>query len=455
MPSDRNNENVSSIFNANNNLNKTNKQNINIYNVNVNNPNQPNQHQQNHVTDPNIPNNQNHNMHQSHMQPQHFNMHSQNPNQIHMMQGVFTHPHPQQTFPPPVSIECITKVCNFLNLTLETDPLWYIFHPLSHSSYGPVTTQQLIDTCKLGMASSITDVRLVDMYSIKGFKPYNFFKLQMVEREDFVDFIEDSKYLQNTEMYKHVESGVAVKEQLKVTENENHKLKEKLASLELEFNLLKELNRYNLQKKLNEEAALSKQLTDNNNNQNTLKELNQQGKLFNNSNKSTSHTEHVVVKQQFADPDQEEQAIPQISTKHSYNSNQQNANDDNTGFEKIKKKRPGQNTGNQSTTNKEPEQFFTLSQPKPVHKSSHENTNKYVNKVDLIGGDELVDLLKPKTKNVAQASTSSTSQQNLEPEKDMNAGNISYVKNKKGKNKPMDLNVKLGILILFKFIEFY
>jgi len=360
----------------------------------------------------------------------------------------------------PVKTEYITKVCDFLKLTPDVDPLWYIFHPISHSSFGPVTTQQLIDTCNVGMANSQTDVRLLDTFSIKGFKPFSFIKLQIVERDDFVDFIEDSVYLQNSCMYKQYQNLEKINEvnefykhDLLKNVEENHKLKEKLASLELELNLLKELNKYS-QKKTNDDVL--KKLNSENIDDSHL----QISSVFSNKN-SIDKVYNVVVKQ-FLDPDNEYEEDTHTHQKKNNNnfskSENYNANND-TDFKQVKKKRPNANNNYNANTNNN-EQYYTVS---TATKKVVEKDHKTSNKVDLIGGEELVNLLNPSSKTSHQSHQNQhkepKEEQDYEKEKEkVQTKQTNYtsnsVKSKKGKGKPVDLDVKLGIfnLILNLFI---
>jgi len=389
--------------------------------------------------------------------------HSQ-PNVYHNMpnmqnNGQFMNMYGNMSMFPQVKTDYIMKVCEYLNLNPDVDPLWYIFHPISQSSFGPVTTKQLIDTCNLGIANSVTDVRLIDLYSIKGYKPYNFFKLQNIEREDFVDYIEDTLYLKNTDLYKQYkilelndDSKTIIENterQLYLKTEENLKIKEKLASLELEYNLLKEVNKYSLQTKNNDNQVNSK--SNDNLDHNRQKGLNS---YFPNYNNKTSDNNDNIISKPFLDHDEEDELNPK-STKqlnkyenNAYsnsqfdNSNSKNVDTGDHWEVKQKKKRPVvTNTNNE-------QQLYSISSNLNVNKKkNNEVDKKSSNKIDLIGGDALVDLLNPALKHKNQEAEKEIINNSIQNESINNNDNGYFhhsTKSKKSKGKPIDLDIKLG-----------
>ena len=74
-------------------------------------------------------------------------------------------------------------------------PLWYIFHPVAKSSFGPCSTDNLEEMYVGNMVNGQSEVRFIDVYSYKNKKPFSFFKLKELDDPKFLDNIEYSSLI--------------------------------------------------------------------------------------------------------------------------------------------------------------------------------------------------------------------------------------------------------------------
>jgi hypothetical protein len=81
------------------------------------------------------------------------------------------------------------KVNEYLQYPID-DQLWYIFHPVAKSSFGPLSTSNIEDMYNTKVLNGQMEIRFIDIYSIKGKKPFTFFKLKELENITFIDGIQ-------------------------------------------------------------------------------------------------------------------------------------------------------------------------------------------------------------------------------------------------------------------------
>lgn len=74
-------------------------------------------------------------------------------------------------------------------------PLWYIFHPVAKSSFGPCSTENLEEMYCGNMVNGHSEVRFIDIYSFKNKKPFSFFKLKELDDPNFLENIEYSSLI--------------------------------------------------------------------------------------------------------------------------------------------------------------------------------------------------------------------------------------------------------------------
>jgi len=73
--------------------------------------------------------------------------------------------------------------------------LWYIFHPVAKSSFGPCSSDNLQEMYTAGMLDGQSELRFIDVYSLKNTVPFSFFKLKDMESTKFLKRIEPSEIL--------------------------------------------------------------------------------------------------------------------------------------------------------------------------------------------------------------------------------------------------------------------
>lgn len=87
-----------------------------------------------------------------------------------------------------VNIEKIYKINQRLNYN-KKDPLWYIFHPIGKSSFGPLSSLNIEELYNDHKINGECEIRFIDIYSIKNIEPFKYFRLKEVERSDFINRI--------------------------------------------------------------------------------------------------------------------------------------------------------------------------------------------------------------------------------------------------------------------------
>lgn len=75
------------------------------------------------------------------------------------------------------------------------DNLWYIFHPVAKSSFGPCSSENLQEMYNGGMLDGQSELRFIDVYSLKNTESFSFFKLKDMESPNFLKKIEPSAVL--------------------------------------------------------------------------------------------------------------------------------------------------------------------------------------------------------------------------------------------------------------------
>ena len=85
--------------------------------------------------------------------------------------------------------------------------MWYIFHPIAKSSFGPCSSENLEEMYNGGMVDGQSEVRFIDIYNIKDKKPFSFFKLKDLEDVKFIDEIEISSLFKNAVLFNSLEEN--------------------------------------------------------------------------------------------------------------------------------------------------------------------------------------------------------------------------------------------------------
>ena len=98
--------------------------------------------------------------------------------------------------PTKIEFKNAYKINDYLKYGRE-QPLWYIFHPIAKSSFGPCSTENLEEMYNGSMVDGQSEIRFIDIYNLKNKKPFSFFKLKELDNEKIFDNIEISSLLSN------------------------------------------------------------------------------------------------------------------------------------------------------------------------------------------------------------------------------------------------------------------
>lgn len=123
-------------------------------------------------------------------------------------------------------IKSIYRINEKLKFPKE-DPMWYIYHVISKSSFGPISSMQLEELYHKKNVDGMTDVRLIDIFKIRNKGSFAYFKLKDLENTNFlVDCIEPANNLLKyvDELNKMKREEIAKNNQIqKKLENEKEK----------------------------------------------------------------------------------------------------------------------------------------------------------------------------------------------------------------------------------------
>jgi len=99
------------------------------------------------------------------------------------------------------NLDCFATILEKLKVN-EDDYLFYILHPQANSSYGPLSTNELKEMIKLKVLTQESEIRFIDIYNLKGLKPFQFFKIKLILEDNFLNQIEPSSLISQTEVLK-------------------------------------------------------------------------------------------------------------------------------------------------------------------------------------------------------------------------------------------------------------
>lgn len=109
--------------------------------------------------------------------------------------------------PKKIDFRNIHRINKYLNYGKE-EPLWYIFHPIAKSSFGPCSSENLEEMYSGGMVDGQSEVRFIDIFNIKNKKPFEFFKLKDLEDVKIIEEIEISSLVKNAVLFNnYIESN--------------------------------------------------------------------------------------------------------------------------------------------------------------------------------------------------------------------------------------------------------
>ena len=99
--------------------------------------------------------------------------------------------------PKKIDFKNVFRINEFLKYGID-EPLWYIFHPIAKSSFGPCSTENLEEMYNGNMVDGQSEVRFIDIFNISNKKPFSFFKLKEMDEKNFIDEIEISSLIKKT-----------------------------------------------------------------------------------------------------------------------------------------------------------------------------------------------------------------------------------------------------------------
>jgi len=77
----------------------------------------------------------------------------------------------------------------------KEQPLWYIYHMVGKSSYGPLSSKVLEEMYRMQQLGKDTEIRLLDVFSFKNQKPFSFVKFIDIFEKGFLDKIVTSSLM--------------------------------------------------------------------------------------------------------------------------------------------------------------------------------------------------------------------------------------------------------------------
>lgn len=127
----------------------------------------------------------------------------------------------------------------------ENLPLWYLFHPMIKSSFGPMTTSQIESMYNSKQIFSNSLIRFIDIYERKDTDQFNFFPIKELENENLLNEIIPSKILK----YLYVDNlNLIDTKELEVKNNNSINVEEIIIKKEEELDEVVEQDQYNDQK---------------------------------------------------------------------------------------------------------------------------------------------------------------------------------------------------------------
>jgi hypothetical protein len=103
--------------------------------------------------------------------------------------------------PKIVDIDNIYLINKYLNID-KNKPLWYIYHLIAKSSFGPLSSVKIYEMYKSNIINGLTLIRLIDIFSIENIESFNYIKLKEIERKNFHKKIKISPLIQENNLNK-------------------------------------------------------------------------------------------------------------------------------------------------------------------------------------------------------------------------------------------------------------
>lgn len=96
--------------------------------------------------------------------------------------------------PKKINFKNAFRINEYLKFAKD-EPLWYIFHPVAKSSFGPCSTLNLEEMYNGSMVNGQSEIRFIDIYNLKNKNPFTFFKLKELDHPKFLENIDVSSLM--------------------------------------------------------------------------------------------------------------------------------------------------------------------------------------------------------------------------------------------------------------------
>jgi hypothetical protein len=104
--------------------------------------------------------------------------------------------------PEIVNTKVLYNICEYLNYPKD-DQLWYIFHPIAKSAFGPLSTVNIEEMYNTKVLNGQTEIRLIDCFNIRNKNPFTFFKMKEIEKLNFLETIEVTHIIKKTNLFRN------------------------------------------------------------------------------------------------------------------------------------------------------------------------------------------------------------------------------------------------------------
>jgi hypothetical protein len=331
-----------------------------------------------------------------------------------------------------VKIENIFKLNIKINYPNDL-PLWYVLSPWSPLLNGPISSTNLVEMYNKRGIDSNCGFKPIDVFQIRNASSKNdIVSLTILNNDDWTDDVQDSPYLQYTELY-HTSKKLLENE--KVHKTTHKKESKQTTASQISSNKNSEPVVSTL--KVEPEKKLVKEEQKSNKSNNIISPCNKQKKIpLNDDTLQLTVIENKKEIRNFMDDTEVIQVVEQQPNNSrvdfsNYVHIVKDIDENDENWEKVDKKKK---------KNKDQDPSFYLIGSKP--KKEEKKDNKPTQKVAIVPPEELLKDLMPK--HLREENKPNFQAFNVVG--DVNDG-FTQVKKKKLKGKPQELNVKLGFKI--------
>ena len=374
---------------------------------------------------------------------------------------------------PVVNQECdldfskLYQVNELLNYPKE-QPLWYIYHLVAKSSYGPLSSKELEDMYKLGMLGKDTEVRFIDVFSIISQKPFSFIKFIDIFETGFVKrivssnlmFLVDNINNRKNEIIQKIDykSDRVVEQPDSIYNINNIKISptNKGAPKQSNITNVSKTDEAKSVRSVNSNSSGNTGNQNVNNNQNKNKHSNKNTNYYNNYNNNNDNYDYENQDNNNYD-NYDDNNYDDGSNYYKNNSYSKNYNNNPNKFQNYNSNNSYNNNNNYNYNNNYNNSYNNNNKTNIYNSNNNYHQNpQHVDVNDLFSKDSdiIPKNLSTTTSNVSydNKNTQDSNNQYVNSNTNINIANQQEKPHtRKTKGKPVDLNVKLGIYIFNKF----